>query len=72
MQETQEQYFARMLLQLDRINNQNRLLEAALLKLDIMQLTPEQGMVELAVPEGISPARWKAMVTHAYKQGIPS
>lgn len=71
MSETREQVIARMHTQLLRIREQNEHLSAALLKLQIMGLTPENGMVELEVPNGISPARWKAMVTHAFYNGIP-
>ncbi len=40
---------------------------SAVLKLDMMGLTPENGMVECPPPKGINPFRWKAMVVHAYK-----
>ena len=40
---------------------------ASVLKLQMMGLTPENGMVECPPPRGINPFRWKAMVIHAFK-----
>lgn len=69
--ETRQEYFQRMLIQYERIEKQNVYLRNALLKLQLMGLTPENGVVELEVPEGITPERWKAMVIHAYREGVP-
>lgn len=44
---------------------------SAALKLDMMGLTPENGMVECPAPEGVDSARWKAMVTNIFKNGAP-
>ena len=71
MRETKAEYIARMMIQYKRIEEQNNHLASALLKLDMMQLTPENGMSEIPPPEGVNPARGKAMVTQAYNQGIP-
>jgi hypothetical protein len=41
--------------QLDRVSS-------AVLKLEMMGLTPYNGMVECPPPDGIDPFRWKAML----------
>ena len=71
MRETQAEYIARMMIQYKRIEEQNNYLASALLKLQVMGLTLENGLSELPPPNGVHPSRWKAMLTHAYNQGIP-
>ncbi len=40
---------------------------SAIIKLQIMGLTPENGMVECPCPEGIHPSRWTAMIKQGFK-----
>lgn len=71
MSETREQMFARLHRQMKLREELNEHVSAAILKLQMLGLTPENGMVELPVPEGIHPMRWKAVVKSAFRQGIP-
>ena len=45
--------------QIDRVSS-------AVLKLEIMGLTPYNGMIECPPPNGVDPFRWKAMILNYF------
>lgn len=50
--------------------NQLNAVASAVLKLDMLGLTLENGMIECPPPSDIHPFRWKAMLNHAIVNGI--
>lgn len=72
MSETRAEKFARMYKQMQLKQAQKDAVAAAMLKLDMMGLTVENGMVECPPPEGTHPSRWKAMLKSVERNGFPN
>jgi hypothetical protein len=69
--ETREDRYKRLEAAYKARREQEDSVSSALLKIEMMGLTFPECMVQCPVPDGIHPLRWRAMIQHALKNGIP-